>query len=176
MRDTIYGIMPKSPWPQGRIGSEFMQDWYAQCTEAAEQVRKHKHRGIEIVVSSETHVKGAEREDRYYRDALGHLGVIPTLLCKGTETESHICALGEYAATREADLVIIVTKAHYWRVRWICWRQGVKASLIKVAGWARPSELRSDWVLTFLYPIIDLCGLKGRFLQLVRTRRDSGKL
>ena len=171
---TILAIVTKSPWPKGRIGRIERQDWYQTCVMAS-----YMHRTIldsEVVVSSATRVDGADNEEEYYKKIMCSLNTPLVALGKGNETIVQLKLFKEMATTESAKLILLTTWSHYLRVLWLCWRQKVKAEIIAVKGIPRPTELITDIILTFVYPLVDICGLEKWFIRKVVNRRVKGKL
>ncbi|MBI2474669.1 MAG: YdcF family protein [Candidatus Taylorbacteria bacterium] len=130
----------------------------------------------DILVLSAVHIKGSRAEADYYVEALKKLGAQNVSIeRRGFDTIGQLQIAKAIAAEKKADLIIISTATHYLRVRWLCITEAVKAKHYITSGIPRPREAITDIILTFLFPIIDILGLRKKYLALISTRRKSGK-
>jgi hypothetical protein len=168
-------IVPLTKSPHsGRIGPKEKQEWYQGLVLA----QKLYEQGDLILVISDVQVAGEEHEANIYKNALESLGVswINTHIVRQCqETTGQIEEASNIAFRRDLELVFISTWTHYLRVRWICFWDKVRAKHVIAWGRPRPKEAVTDFILTFFFPILDICRQRRRFLKWVETRRKSGK-
>ena len=116
---------------------------------------------------------------KIYCDAASDIGISETILRKipyGYETIGQVEYVGELAKQENANIIFISSLSHFPRVWWICKRAGIIAQHKIAFGIPRPTEIISDTALIFLYPIIDLFGMKKWFQRKLIQRRKEGKL
>lgn len=132
---------------------------------------------VEIIVISDFQMAGCRHEADYYREALEKLGgrnireirEFPETLGGTIGQVEIIKQLGQ-----NAKMIVISTFAHYPRVRWLCRELGFKH--YAAFGIPRLSELISDSILTFLFPLLNLCGGREWFKRWVGSRQEGGRL
>ncbi len=178
-RMSGYLLLPltKSAWPRGRIGPEWVQDWYRALVKAVSL--QQRYRPSIILVASAFHPRSEIPEVDTYSRALRQFGLTPEqdfyVVRQGHETTGQIKFASEEADRRGQKLVIITTWLHYPRV--LCLLRGRKDVILYGAfGVPRPYEAVTDVALWFLFPIICAIGFRDRFLALVARRRMAGKL
>lgn len=168
--------LPKTAWKKGRIGPENLQDWFVAIKMAKDMLEIYKP--SKVIVVSGLQVSGQNPEADNMVQALKELGVSNeniVIIKNGVETIGQINLARKYARSNGYKLVIISSWIHYPRVRWITKKMmGVKN--LFAFGIPRPKEVLTDSILTFLFPIIDLLGLRKAFLDATTKRRLSGKL
>lgn len=170
-------ILPltKSSWRSGRIGPVEMQDWYIALKKAKELLVVCSCNS-KILVLSDFQAAGCEHEVDCSLWALHQLGVSDEdilVVREARETIEQLAIAQHIARERGAKLVIISTGLHYPRVRWLA--RGVGGEHYFVVGIPRPRELLTDFVLMFLFPVLDCVGARDWFLSKVKKRRLSGK-
>ena len=168
-------IVPLTKSPHsGRSESLNEQDWYKGLQKALEIFEP----GDKILIISDVQIAGEKHEADIYFDTLINLGAdasnIETIRA-GEETVGQIHVADREATQRDIKLVFIVTATHYSRVKWIVWFDNIDAVVIKVGGLPRKSERLTDFILTFLFPIIDILSLRSTFLKKVIEKRSEGK-
>lgn len=169
-------MLPKSPFPEGRIGPERMQDWFGQCVLAI-KLAEALDEETEIITSSEFQTdEGVSDETQYEKIIKYRFNENLGILSQGRESVGHITAMSEYAKKQQAKFILVVTWVHYPRMLWVAFREHVDVDLRIAFGIPRPKEMVTDVILTFLYPVLDLMGLKQKFLERVGARRVTGKL
>ncbi len=179
--------MPKSPRPRkGRTGKDEDQDWYHVLKCAIQSIAANPH--STLVIPSAFKCADGSKESEFYREtslviatSLGIPDMEKRILVleKGTETIGQLHALKELLRENEnSQLLIVSTFLHTWRIRYLCWKDNVKATH-KIGSWLgfpRWAEACTDIVFTFLFPLIDSCGLRKKFLAFVESRRAKGTL
>ena len=169
-----YLIFPLTKSPHsGRIGSKEGQDWYRGLVIARNMQRDI---GGRILVLSNVQIAGEEHEADLYAEALKELGVKDEYIVvvkEAQETVEQIKIAKEIADRADEKLIVISAFLHYPRVRYLCRGLGVAHRI--VFGIPRPREAVTDIILTFLFPVIDLLGLREKFLEKVQNRRIGGK-
>ena len=186
---TVFMAMSKSAWPEGRTGDPKRQDWYLVVEEA---VRLYKDFGgpwdILIGVTGFTNAGSSNPEILYYKKAFEDFGLVEGknffLIPDGIDTTTQLRAAYEFAALRNADLTIVSTLLHIDRVRWITWWDKINnlhhLKIVhftpKELGISRKEEVKNDIILKYLFPVIDILGMRQVFLKYVEKRRASGKL
>lgn len=178
MKKTLIVPLSKSPHPQGRIGPIMLQDWFQGLRRAVLIARLLPK--TEILVLSNLKVSGQPHEADVYTEALTKLGAINIRVIRECyETIEQINRSFELAVEEKKDLMFISTFLHYLRVQWLIWRHPknmrVSVKHCAVFGIPRPREALTDIILAFLFPFIDLFGVRRWFLKVVNQRRLSGK-
>jgi hypothetical protein len=167
--------LTKSPHQRGRIGSKTCQDWYVACQEAAEMVASDPQ--ARVLVLSDVRIEGEENEAEIYRHALLELGVPEERLVvehHEYETIGQVYhALGK-AREMNTRVTFVASIVHAPRVWWLT-RQAKDVDYVLTDGWARPREFVTDLALAFLFPLIDLCGQRKSFQNMVCNRRKGGR-
>ena len=167
--------LTKSPNPaKGRWGSIEDQDWYHGVRLAAHIAKNDPL--SRILVISDFHVPGCEQDADTYNRALLELGV-PASSIEIIRKESETCGqlnLTFKMASRKDSVTIISSFLHWPRVLWLT--LGKKCTRRIVFGHPRPKEAFTDIILAFIFPALDLLGLRNFFLRRVLSRRKKGKL
>lgn len=169
----------KSPWNKGRIGPREDQDWFV----ALDAIATAFQAGDSVVVTSKNQLYGMETSEVVlYKKVLKELGIPEEAIevnAKGMETIAHVQAALESSAKLGARTMVIYAREPFLsRVVWIARRSTSSIAILRheTFGVPRARENKTDWVLRFLYPVIDLLGHKKRFQKLVNKRRKAGKL
>lgn len=166
-------VIVKSPRPtSGRIGRLQAQDWYQSCVLAARLTVDSENAFVFVASAFKA---GGDLED--YGGVLAARGCCPVPIPMGWETCSQIDAVLLSARLRGiTELHVVSTWLHTLRVRWYMRRS--KINIIHHIAFVipRPWEAVTDVILTFGAPIIDILGLRDRFLARMEARRKSGKL
>lgn len=171
MRETVAVVLlPKSPRPKrGRVGREYWQDWYRGCVKAVALATEHN---AQILVASAFKADGIP-EAEFYQEVLEGIDATDIVVIKeGLETIGQLDAA--FKAATGKNLIVVSSILHFPRVRRLCRGKGVQHKV--VWGIPRPSEAIADIFLTFLFPIIDLFGWRGRFQRWSIRRRVAGKI
>ena len=168
---TSVVVIPKSPWSQGRIGPRELQDWYRGCILAAKIVNSAPN--YHVVVAS-GFKNGEYIETEFYHKILCEMVSKEKIytISYGVETISQLDAF--FSQRYDGKIIVISTFLHFPRVWWLCRGKGVKHKV--VFGIPRPKEMIADIILTFVFPIIDILGMRQWFLKKVSARRESGKI
>jgi len=183
MKPLLIVPVTKGPHPTGRIGPQHLQDWWRGLVIARRLLNlARKEREVMIYIVSDVQVAGEDHEVDLYIEALLSMGDYKTmeLSCvrKCQETICQINHVLEYAERNNAEVIFVSTWLHYPRVRWLTWRanasMNVKCWHKVVFGIPRPKEALTDFVLIFLFPVIDLMGKREWFLRKIERRRLSG--
>ncbi len=169
--------LTKSPFAKGRFGPRAWQDWY--CGIKAALNYSYLVYRCEILVLSAVHISGQKSEAEIYTEALESMGCNnPRVIHEGQETIGQIEYAVNLARKENKVLVFFVSILHYPRVRWICkdYKDSVKIKIVPVWGIPRPKEAITDFILIFMYPILDtlFSGFKGWFQNNVIERREMG--
>ena len=164
--------LPKSPWPEGRVGPREQQDWYRAAIKAGRMQASAPDSKILLV--SATKVEGTKGDLFYYGELFDRSAPHVVSIEAGLETVTQLGAAEWAAKKAEAKLVVISTWLHYPRVRWLC--RGKNFEHHWVFGIPRLKEVKNDVLLIFLFPLIDILGLRAWFLRRVLERREGGKL
>lgn len=169
--------LTKSPFDKGRVGPRNWQDWYCGITAALNY--SYEVAGSQILVLSDVHVSGQKSEVQIYTEALRFMGCNnPRIIHEGQETIGQIEYVVKLAREENEELVFFVSVLHYPRVAWICrdYTDSVKIRIVPVWGIPRPKEAITDFVLIFLYPILDslIPSFKEWFQNRVVRRREAG--
>ncbi len=173
-------ILAKAPIPtHGRVGRPVEQDWYRTIELAVGLLRVDPRATILLVTAFSTPDEG--KELTYYKNVLQSIFGVSTDriigIEQGTETISQLAAASAYGSEHKRNLTIICTPIHSLRVKYLCWKDDIKANiLVAQHGWPRPREAVTDAILTFAFPLIDLFGQRQWFLNKVGARRASGQL
>lgn len=171
-------ILPlsKSPHASGRIGNKEMQDWYQGLVLAKSLLNRYQS-DSKILVLTALQVKGEKSEQEMYLSTLFKLGIKKDdiiVVNMGIETIEQVEGAITIAQEHNAELVIISVFLHYPRVRWLS--RGHKEIYHKIVwGIPRPREVVTDLILMFIFPAIDMLGLKMWFLKNLKERRSGGK-
>ncbi len=173
MKEYLILPLTKSPHQTGRIGPREKQDWHRGLVKAKDLQEKT---GGKILVISNVHIAGERHEADLYDMALRELDVSDEnimIVRKAQETIEQIEIAQRISDDLEKDLIIISTFLHYLRVRWLC--LGQKFDHCIAFGIPRPKEAVTDIILIFIFPFLDLVGLRNWFLEKITKRRVSGK-
>ena len=159
-----------------RIGPRKEQDWYRGLVKA-QQLRDTRYPGAKFLLVTAVTIDGNNEGGIYY-EAMLELGIDPEDIIRANKAyetieQLHICR--DIAAERGSKLVLVSTWLHYLRVRWICMNDGVRATHYVAFGIPRPREALRDIIATFLFPAIDLLGVRERLLRRVQERRQRGE-
>jgi hypothetical protein len=178
-REHLVFLLTKSPLPaRGRIGKKKHQDWYRAVEIGVNLIRQNPNARLLLVTGLSISGEGTEM-DCYVR-TLHEFGIEAgdmVRIQEGTETVSQLGHAQSYASENSKDLTIVCTLSHAPRVKYLCWRSGLKNNLkVAVLGWPRPREALTDLILAFVFPLVDLVGQREWFLGKVVARRSSGKL
>ena len=172
-----YLIFPLTKNPAfGRFGPVKMQDWYRTCVRAVSLERQLITDGneAEIIVLADVHYKGYRHETEYYTEALMALGAKNVRTIKQCyETIGQIEFVIQLATKEQSKLIVISTFAHYLRAARLLKGRAVYHHI--AFGLPRISELATDAILTFLFPVLDLMGGREWFKNKVIARRKTGK-
>ena len=168
---TVICLLPESPWSKGRIGPEKWQDWYRGCLLAAKITNGTKNC---FIIMPSGFKKDEYVETEFYHKIL--CDMVPEekikTIFQGSETISQLDAF--FNQKYDGKIIIVSTFLHFSRVWWLCRGKGVKHKV--VFGIPRPKEMIADIILTFVFPIIDILGMRQWFLKKVSARRESGKI
>ncbi len=186
MKDIIIPFS-KSPHPSWRVGPEYKQDWYQSLIKT---VHLSHQLDAGILVLSSFQAKNSDSEADIYARVLTELG------CTEVDDYSKLGAnkflvvrecnetIGQVKYVRDVVMnkwhmcpIFISTFTHYLRVQWLLWRilDQSKDFGHKIAwGRPRPFEFWTDLVLTFWFPIIDLCGGSNLFQSFAQKKRAKG--
>lgn len=169
---TVYALIVKSPWSDGRIGPPSKQDWFRQCQKA---VKLATSPGDRVIACSANRLPGTSTlETTSYQHVVRALEGSVEAYEEGTETVSHVLASQTQARALDAPLVLIVTWTHFLRAWFIVWRYNIQARIEVAWGLPRPREVFTDAGLTFLHPIMYWCGREAKLLEYVQGRRKAG--
>lgn len=171
--------LTKSPHPTGRWGPVEKQDWYVGLVKATALYRQL--RLSKILVISAFQAEGEKSEIELYLWALDELGVPRSSIVtvgKGQETVGQLKIAAEYAQREGAELIVVSSYLHYPRVRWLCSHGDTKMKTRHYCTGGIPRPLGAVWdiVLTFVFPLVDCCGLRIWFLGKVLARRAKGQI
>lgn len=169
-------IVPLTKSPHsGRIGKKEWQDWYRGLALAKKILRP----GVDkILVVSDVKIKGEKHEADIYVSALQELNVDTAdivVIKSAQETIGQIDVAKEIGQKENLSLVFISTWTHYLRVRWITFFDKIRAKHFTTFGIPRPREAFTDLISTFLFPLIDILGLRKKFKERVSLRRKQGR-
>ncbi len=172
-------LVAKSPIPtRGRIGKKQHQDWYRAVEIGVGIVRNDPKSRLLLVTGFSTPDEGTEMD--CYLSTLKEFGIEAGDIIRireATETVGQLAGAKSYANQNHNELTIVCTFLHAARVKYLCWRSGLKGDIkVAVLGWPRPQEALTDLILTFVFPLLDLIGQREWFLRKVGARRSSGKL
>jgi uncharacterized SAM-binding protein YcdF (DUF218 family) len=153
------------------------QDWYYGIVKAVELLNENPD--SEILVLTAMQVEGQMSEaDLYVHVLVDQLGVDSQkvwVINECRETVGQLETASELAFNYDYELVVVSTKLHSPRVKWICWKRGIVAEHYKVDGNPRPAEVTTDKILNVIFPMIDtIPPLRNMFLRLVGGRRSKG--
>jgi len=169
----MIGIVVKVPGCRARIFPrkwEKFQNWYVLCKKAA---RLANENNLSIFIPSGFAPLGEEEtEAQVYIRTLKSLGV----------SREKIAVIGGVYETigqvevflNEKKLTLIVDTLQYPRVRWMC--RGKKFKYVIAWGLPNLQEVITDSILIFLFPVLDLLGLRNGFKDRLIKRRKTGKL
>ena len=155
------------------------QDWYRGCVKAARLQQRLMKSGdtCSIVVTTDVHLNGCWHDAQYYARALRKSGAVKyQFTWNGYETIGELEAAKGFAASQGAQLIVVTTFAHYLRVAYLMRKAGIRAKHYCAFGLPRWKEMVTDVILTFAFPLIDLCGKREWFVRLVVARRKTGKM
>ncbi len=171
MKEAIVVLLPKSPRPRrGRVGPEEWQDWYRGCVRA---VALASEQDAPILVPSAFKIGDGISEAGFYRIVLKKTGAADVeAVDEGLETIGQLEAV--FKAATGKKLIVVSSILHFPRVWWLCRGKGAQHSVIW--GIPRPSEAITDLVLAFIFPFIDVFGLKDEFQKRSVRRRETGKI
>lgn len=173
MHDKLICILAKSAIPRkGRYGPDHLQDWYGECVKACRLMTSEG----KIFISTAFECNG-QSEAEVYENTLKEMGIKENqmeICCQGVETTEQLEAIYMVAAREKEVPVIISTFLHFPRVWWLT--RGKKVEHRVAFGIPRPWEAVTDLGLTIAYPLIDVLGLKNKFLAYTKTRRKKGKI
>lgn len=179
MRGTIVLPLSKSPFPRGRVGPETWQDWYRGAVRANKFAISTPN--SEVLILSNMTYDGVSEVGKYIW-AFNQIDIKTPLrvIRECTETIGQINFLFKYAKSEGKDIIIVSTFLHYLRVQWLIWQNPLsrKVRYKHYAAWGipRPREAVTDIILIFLFPLLDIFGLRDRFLRAVHQHRALGKL
>jgi hypothetical protein len=152
------------------------QDWYCGIRKSLDF--SYSVYGSQILVLSRVKVEGQRSEVDIYCEALRELGCIsPRVIEEGYETIGQIEYAIDLARKENQKLTIFVSFLHYPRVVWICRKcKDVDIDIRPVLGIPRPKEAITDFILIFVYPILDtlFSGFRVWFQNRVIGRREMG--
>jgi len=169
--------LTKSPHRKGRYGQRENQDWYRGIV-LAKKILNNDPNSSKILVISNFFCCG-ESEVENYMEVLVKIGVSEEkieIIRDGYETVGQLEIAQRKAKEEHSELFVITSFLHSLRVRWICRHSDIKIKHIIVFGIPRPMDILSDVIILFLYPIIEICGLKKWFLDMLLRRRNDGIL
>ncbi len=153
--------LTKSPLPhKGRIGKKEWQDWYKTLVVSARLAKDDPSAMVHVI--SAVHITGQPTEVQLYDSTLLRLGVPSkriNLINEGQETIGQIQAVEKHISADGEGVTFIVTPTHYLRVLWLT-RHMKKAKVVIAWGLPRLKEAVTDFVFTFLFPIIECHGYK----------------
>lgn len=171
---TLIFPVPKSPHTAGRIGPTRCQDWYRAVVRSVALAEASSSPAFLIVTAF--YAAHENREAIIYGNAIralvpnAHILVIP----QGLETVEQIEVALAFAKQTRQSIYLVSTLLHFPRVWWLA--RGNSARHRVVVGIPRPREAVTDIVLAFLFPLLDLAGLRQWFLYRARRRRQRGKI
>lgn len=154
-------LLPKTPWSQGRVGPEHLQDWY-RSTRVAQDLARDLSAPV-VVPSAHVDPWYARDIDHYQLHFMHHAPMrLVRYLEEGVETIGQIEAFERLVSERNKTTVHVVsTWLHYPRVRWLCRGRGYVH--YPVFGIPRPAEAVTDLMLMVVFPILDLLGYRQWF-------------
>lgn len=172
---TIIVPLTKSAWMKGRIGKMEKQDWFLGLKKAL--ILRDTITDSEVIIVSNVKIPYQPSEIEMYRMAAKKLGAEKIrMVSECFDTISQIDWSFQTAKKENGRLIFISTWTHWLRVQWILLR--LKQRVVKHLicwGRPRPRELLTDLILTFLFPMIDMLGMRKKFLDTVKKRRLAGK-
>ncbi len=173
----IIAIIVKSPFPEGRIGTEEEQDWYQSLVLAAALARRYQSEYPRFLIVTAFKRKGsAESEAQTYDRVLDKLAPeFPrTFIQKGFETIEQIDHIRRYGDAHVEKLFIVSTRFHYRRVRYLA--RGIRAVHVRsMLGRPRPSEVKIDLLLGILTPLIASRWVRPHYLAWLTRLRQQGE-
>jgi hypothetical protein len=165
--------LTKSPHTKGRIGPHTWQDWYRSLVKT-KRISPF-FRPYEVLILSNFQVAGSAHEVDLYLEACRNLGIDNLLpVREAYETMGQLDYAFARAAREKKRLVVISTWFHFPRVWWLCRGHSVKH--VVAYGIPRPFGAITDIVLTFVFPILDILGMRKWFKDRLDSRRVGGKL
>ncbi len=174
MKGPLICLMSKSALPRsGRIGPEHLQDWYRGCIKAIKLARKLNGK---IFIPTAFASQGENEADFYalvFKDLGAKEGEVTTVQL-GFETIEQLNVALETAERAGRSLIIVSSILHFPRVLWLTRMENVTHRVI--IGIPRPKEALTDLALMVLFPIIDILGLRKKFLAYMKKRRLDGKV
>ncbi|HQA95775.1 MAG TPA: hypothetical protein PLN18_00180 [Candidatus Colwellbacteria bacterium] len=183
----LNGVLPltKSPHRRGRLGSRESQDWYAsvrQISRVFDRLTCKRHRIPEkdIVLICDFQEASDQAEADLYAVAMEEFGIYnPRIIRDGLETIRQVDVAFDLAAFEGKRIIFFGTWFHYLRILWIIRRhpksKEVPWELRGAFGIPRPKEAVTDIILTLVFPILDLFGLRSWFVELTNRRRAEGR-
>lgn len=167
-------IITKPPFGVRRFPCLKLQDWYQILAKTIQYQSRAK---CSVVIPTAVELKGEEPELHTFARYAREMGIQSLhLFPRGDDTYSQIAfARGHF--TQGEEIVVACSVLHFPRVWWIAQREGLDVKRWIIAwGLPRLADFFFDPLLTVLYPIIDLCGLKFIFWELVSHRRRAGRI
>lgn len=167
----LFVPLTKSPWSSGRVGKIEYQDWYRVLVRTKKLIDSNPESRVALIsnVFGDRSVLEVDIYNKYLLNlGLSENNIVSYKEC--FETSEQIYKATDISRELGLDLVIISTLFHYPRVRWI--GRNINADYIVCLGIPRPIEMVTDVLLTFAYPIVDMIGLKGIFVSIVKYKRS----
>ena len=173
MKNFLIVPIPKSPHMDSfRFGPVSWQDWHVGLMMAIRLNRILE--GSQIAVITDFADKNGSHEADIYSQILKDNAVNDHFIFKeGFETVGQVEAANRIAKEKGLNLVIISTFLHRPRIGYYA-GQGV----LHETAWGIPNlkEVFRDIIMIPLAPIIRNCGWEKKFVEIVTTRREKGKL
>jgi hypothetical protein len=167
-------VLAKGPYPP-RSGERYDADWYRTVIIAAGVKRslEAKDQNAEILILCDAQYEGGRPEADYYVEALNEqLEYAPRVIIYGHDTVTQLEWALRIARAEKKELIVVAAWIHAWRARWIL--RGTGTHICAVNGKGHPQYVRWDIILLFLYPFIELIGLKNAFLAYGERKRKGG--
>lgn len=170
---TIILPLTKNPDPAGRYGPVHWQNWFRGCEKAVQLEREIGKVGeVSILVLSSFQLVGRPSEADIYAQTLSECGANNIdVIHRGNETVGQIEFVVGFLKPDDR-LIIISSLEHFPRVWWLVHGKNIEHRI--VWGIPRPREVITDFLLSFIFPIIDLFGLRKWYQRKIGNRRDSG--
>jgi hypothetical protein len=148
-----------------------------QCRKAVELQKTIDARGdtSEILIVSDARYEGWRPEPEIYKEALEKLGAKRIRIDPDCyDTISQLLKALQIAKQEHKHLIVLATWMHYLRAEWIL--LGEDAELRVSYGIPLLWYAGMDVLLTMLVPLIDMIGLRSRYLAYAKKKRDAGKV
>ena len=178
-KGPVVFILPKAPVPkEGRIGPDTWQDWY-RATELAVKIFRERS-GMCLLIATDFIVSDEGSEGESYLKTLKDLGVQDSevvFIREGSETIEQLHVADRFARAAGRPLIIVHVPIHALRVWYLCIKDEIRASCrMRLISIPKPKYFLIDLILTFLFPILDLFGLRAWYLDRLKQRRLRGKI